>query len=230
MINVRVLGVMVCVVFLGCRLPVQAGMPSAAVAQSQPQWSWEDVWRRLVGRRQEDPPLGSRGGGLCLITPVATGQNPVPVVWRQQPMLVWQGMAGRMEVYDEQTRELMGSRLAPIAANQAPYTGKPLLPGRTYEAQLFITPKSQLVAAKVVFQMMAAAERQTVERQLVALADPALTAEAVVQRRVNFWMEQGLWDEAIAELYSVPQASEALRQMRQQLVTKLCVLPPAQGR
>jgi hypothetical protein len=229
MIDKRVFFVTGCVVLLGCGMPVQAGMPVDAQAQSSQQWSWEDAWRRIVGRRQQDPPLGSRGSGLCLIAPVATGQNPVPVVWRQQPMLVWQGMAGRIEVYDEQTRELMGSRLAAIAANYAPYVGKPLVPGRTYEAQVFVTPKSQFVAAKVVFQMMTAADRQRIEPQLAALADPAATAEERVQRRVNFWMEQGLWEEAIAELYSVVQPSEALRQMRQQLVTKLCVLPPAQG-
>ncbi len=212
MIRIRIFSIVLGIILVG-----SAGQVGAEEMVVSRQWSWDEFWRGIVGRRRQDPPLGSRGGTICLVTPVSTGKVGVPVIWREVPIVVWQGVAGRVEVYDQQTKELMGSRLLPIGRSQVAYLGKPLLPGRVYELRLFATPKAAIPHEQSAFQMMSVAERKTIDRLLDGRS---------VQERAEFWVERENLNEAIAELYQA-EGSPELHEVRQQLQDGLCLDSPS---
>ena len=189
---------------LGWSLPMQ-------VAQAE-QGSWMGIFKQIIGRRKEDPPLGSRGL-VCLVSPVATRQQQVPVLWRKRPIVVWQHRIGRIEVYDHATQELMTRQLAPLFQNDVVYGGKPLLPGRTYDLKVFATAATPSLGAAASFQVMDEAQRRQVDRQLVGLSP---------RERVNFWMARGLWEEAIGEVYATQERSPEWMDIQRQLTAKLC--------
>ena len=212
MIRVRIFSIVLGIILVG-----NTGGVGATEVVANRQWSWDEFWLGIVGRRRQDPPLGSRGGTICLVTPVSTGKVGVPVIWREVPIVVWQGLAGRMEVYDQQTKELMGSRLLPIGRSQVAYVGKPLLPGRTYDLKLLSMSNASIPPEYSTFQMMSVAERKTIDR---------LLDRRSVEERTHFWVERENLNEAIAELYQA-EGSPEVREVRQQLQDGLCLYSPS---
>ncbi|NJR52536.1 MAG: DUF928 domain-containing protein [Leptolyngbyaceae cyanobacterium CSU_1_3] len=193
----------------------------SVMAQSKQRSSWEDVWRRIVGRREQDPPLGSRGSGLCLIAPTLTGQVPLPVLWRSQPLFVWQGDVKRIEVYD-QAQTLMWQQSIPAARQQIEYQGKPLQAGKTYELKLFTMPPSQR-SQRTFFQIMETKQREQINQDLKKLAQkPGLTPIALTLQRADYWSVKGLWEEAIAELYQAKNPSTELQEIQRAIALQTC--------
>ncbi|KAM3100110.1 hypothetical protein ACKFKF_12990 [Phormidesmis sp. 146-12] len=194
------------------------------LAQTHQRSPWEEVWRRIVGRREQDPPLGSRGMGFCFISPVLTRQVPLPVIWREKPLFVWRGTVGRVEVYDQETQELMWSQLTPIAGQHIEYQGKPLQPGKTYELQIFAAPNSEQIQQRIPFQIMEPQQREQISQDLAALEKKAdSTSIALTRQRADYWIANGLWEDAIAEVYQAKPLSTELQQVQQAIALQTCV-------
>jgi hypothetical protein len=209
--SVRMFSVVLIVLLTGMTIGEQAtAHPIGVVARQQ--WSWDDFWQKIVGRRRQDPPLGSRGR-ICVLTPVPTVNVPVPIIWREKPLLVWQGKADRVEVFDRQTEQLMSRRLVRIGHKQMEYTGEPLLPGRVYDVKFFSGTKSTIIEGQTAFKIMSPREQKQIAQRIAGLS---------TEERANFWMEQGLWDEAVAEIYTVVQPSEEILQLRRKFAVDLC--------
>ena len=195
---------------------------TAIVAQFSQQSSWEDIWRRIIGRREQDPPLGSRGN-VCLISPTLTRQVSLPILWRKKPLFVWQGQVGRVEVYDRETQELMWRQLTPVIGQQVEYQGKPLQAGKVYELQTFTAPRSQQAQRQIPFQITAEQQREQIDRDLTELEKRTdSTPISLTMQRADYWMANGLWEEAIAEIYQAKNPSTKLRQLQREITLQTC--------
>lgn len=192
------------------------------VAQSSQRSSWEDIWQRIVGRRKQDPPLGSRGD-ICLISPTLTRQVSLPVLWRKKPLFVWQGQVGRVEVYDKETQTLMWRQLTSVIGKQIEYQGKPLQVGKVYELWTFTAPTSQQAQRQIPFQIMAEKQREQIDQDLIELEKKtgSIPISLTIQR-ADYWIATGLWEEAIAEIYQVKNPSTELRQLQREITLQTC--------
>ncbi|HEY9646201.1 MAG TPA: hypothetical protein V6C88_07525 [Chroococcidiopsis sp.] len=169
-------------------------------------------------------PGGSRPiGAPCLIAP----HYPEMVVWSDRPLFIWQGEAMAIAL------RLPGSA-APFwqksvtGMTQFHYDGAALQPGQIYE-WLVYGPASEQPLMIRVFQVMPDGERQAIAAELDQLT-AQLTAQLTTQEpnetiaiaRVNALIDQGLWADAIQELFSIPQPSAAIAQYQQAITTHLC--------
>jgi Domain of Unknown Function (DUF928) len=224
MANLRLFILLTSVAFFSSCIWVSEPM----LAQANQRSPWEDIWRRIVGRREQDPPLGSRGMSICSVSPVLTRQVPLPVFWREKPLFVWQGKVGRVEVYDQETQEQMWKQLTPIVGQQIEYQGKPLQPGKRYELQIFATSASEQIQQRTPFQVivMQPQQREQISQDLAALEKKAeSTPIALTMQRADYWMTNGLWEDAIAEIYQAKNPSTELQQIQREIALQTCGRP-----
>ena len=194
--------------------------PSWAQTQNPTsQSSWADIWQRIVRRREQEKPRTSRGL-ICPVVPQLVEQR---AIWRDRPIFVWKGEVKTISVYtfsDPQSPMWTPDRLE--KSNSVVYAGKPLKPGTRYIWQV----ERGLELSQVIFQMLDQPARDRVTAKLMQLETKLqqqnATAEARVQQRVQFFLNQNLFLDAIQELYTVPQPSPALKMLQQQIVEMSC--------
>jgi hypothetical protein len=149
------------------------------------------------------------------------------VIWRDRPIFVWKGKVKTVSVYDvadSQQPVWTTDRLE--NNNSVVYAGKPLKPGTRY----IWKGETGSELSQVVFQTLDQAERDRITAQLTQLETQLqqqnATPDAKIQQRVQFFLEQDLFLDAIQEFYTVPQPSAELKELQQKIVDQSCPNQP----
>ena len=144
------------------------------------------------------------------------------VIWRDRPIFVWKGKAETVSVSNFPESKQTGWTQKKLEnVNSVVYSGAPLKPGTRYLWKAAGDKFSQ-----VIFQTLEQPERDRVTAELMRLEtklqQQKITAEAKVQQRVQFFLNQNLFLDAIQELYTVPQPSPELKILQQKIVEMSC--------
>jgi hypothetical protein len=183
------------------------------------QSSWADIWQRIVRRRDQERPRTSRG----LICPVVPQLAERRVIWRDRPIFVWKGKAETVSVSNfPQSKQTGWTQKKLENVNSVVYSGAPLKPGTRYLWKAEGGGKF----SQVIFQTLEQPERDRVTAGLMQLEtklqQQKITAEAKVKQRVQVFLNQNLFLDAIQELYTVPQPSSELKILQQKIVQVSC--------
>ena len=226
--------------------PVLAGQNSqsqpknstASSTTSQPKKSiWQAIWELL--KRRPEPSLASRNS-FCLITPGLL--EPPNTIWSDRPMLIWQGETPQLTIYlydsfdPDRDQQLLWSQTfspqSPVSKfHQLAYTGKALQPGESYDLEIIIPnsdPEQSLSydRQRHTFQVMASRERDRISTELLALenqlATKGINEEEIALEKANYFAKQGLWSDALQQIYSTPNPSDNFISNAREILTHLC--------
>jgi hypothetical protein len=192
---------------------------------------WAAIWKLLTLKREQEPPLASRGP-VCEIAPGLLGEKNV--IWNTRPLFLWQGIVPSLEIYlyspfsPEREQEILWSQTVtaespPGRFQRVAYTGEALQPGQSYDWELVIPPSRR---QRYTFQVMESPERDRIAAELRALeaqlVSVAATAEDIALQRANYFAQRDLWSDALQEIYSVQNPSAAFISHAQEILTHLC--------
>ena len=154
---------------------------------------------------------GSRGDDYAIVPSGGEGMN---IIWRDRPVLIWEGALGQVEILDEDSGELLWSQTVSPDDRYIAYTGAALQPGRLYE---WILGDSFGVSVDlVIFQLMEAVERDRITAELAEL-EASLNAEAaeIALQRANYFANRNLWAEVLQEAILAKDSSAELTELLQ---------------
>lgn len=211
-------------VFLGASiLPLGAAIAAEMETADQP---WQPLLNLLIRQKEDkDPPLISRGPGLCIVEPFKRGLGKAEVVWSDRPLFVWQGQIQKIEVYEQNAKTPLWEQ--PIASTERSksYTGPTLKPGKTYEWHIYQVASERAVAF-ISFRMMEAPDRDRIAQDLQALdtrlKQTKASPEEIAMRRASYFADQELWADVLQQLMSVKDPSPEFALFMQELPGQLC--------
>lgn len=177
--------------------------------------SWQTVLSSIFRRKSEKP---ISRGDLCLITPV--NQKPI---YSNRPLFLWKGNLTKIAVASSENHNPFWEN--PISGEKTfvSYAGNDKLePGKSYEWYGY--RENPVMLAK--FQVMDTQQNQVVSDDLKTLErklqTKGLNKEAIALHKVQYFIDQELWSDALQEAYSVPNPSTELLQILRDLPEVLC--------
>jgi hypothetical protein len=181
--------------------------------------SWQTVLSSIFRRKSEKPisrPV--KNGDLCFITPA--NQKPI---YSNRPLFLWKGNLTKIAVASLNSDNPFWEN--PISGGKTfvSYAGdEKLEPGEWYEWHGY--RENRVILAK--FQVMDAQQNQIVSDDLKTLEKKlqtkGLNKEAIAFHKVQYFIDQELWSDALQEAYSVPNPSTELSQILRDLPENLC--------
>ncbi|MFB2982465.1 hypothetical protein [Microseira sp. BLCC-F43] len=171
---------------------------------------YEDILDQL---REETPNTTRRASSFCLVAPSGTNQG----IWHDRPLFIWQGAAIRIELLGSE--EVLWSKNLTPNDTKAVYDGEPLQAGQRYEWRLYGSDGS---AKDTFFRILPKEERDRITAELNQLQTQGATAEEIALQRANYFAKKRMWADALQEIYSVPNPSDQLNKLGQEITTYLC--------
>lgn len=148
---------------------------------------------------------------------VSSEADSIAVIWRDRPLLIWQGAILQMEISHAKTGELLWNQAVSLEDRCVAYTGKPLQPGQCYEWRLGNRHGDSLTGEVVTFQVLGGEERECIAAALAekeaALQAEEASPEAIALERAAYFAEQGLWTDVLMEAFSVNNPSTDLMKL-----------------
>ena len=198
---------------------------------------WQAIWELF--KRQPEPSLASRDS-ICLITPGLL--ESLNTIWSDRPMLIWQGEVSPTTIYlydsfnpDREQQLLWSQTFTPQSSaskfHHFLYTGESLQPGKSYDLEIIIPnsdPEQSLSydRQRHTFQVMASEERARITTELIALenqlAAKEVSEEEIALKKANYFAQQGLWSDALQQIYSTPNPSADFLTNAQGILSALC--------
>ncbi|MEB3295559.1 MAG: hypothetical protein VKJ24_20590 [Synechococcales bacterium] len=206
------------------------------IAQAQQEGTWVGVYRSLFGGK---PPVPKGSGGsrpirpeaFCSLVPGQWGQEK-PFMLRSRPTWVWRGAVESLQL------EVEGQKIWQQAVNIPPdadgltrmgYSGPPLEPGRRYRL-VIKRPTAVAPVTYANFQMIAPEKRSRLILQQNQMQEAAWRSgkrgTALLQERVSFLTQQGLWLDVAQEILSSTENSAEWQEMKAGIVSETCGKPP----
>jgi hypothetical protein len=200
--------------------------------------NWEDIETVILNRSGlfERPKRsgGSRSGNgentdFCPISPqilVEKDQNnsentdnSTVEIWSNQPLFVWQENNTKntaVVVYSAQDSKKVWDQEVNSEDNFIVYDNQtPLQPGVTYQWHLLrLDSQFQANGAKVSFKIMDAEKRAEISQGLKAIEQQfeGESAEIIALAKANYFIDKGLWSDALQVMFLVDNPSPALQQ------------------
>ncbi len=207
---------------------------------SKPQKSiWQAIWELF--KQRPEPSLASRQAkAICLIAPGLL--EPPNTIWSDRPMFIWQGQVSQLTIYlydsfdpDREQQLLWSQTFTPQSSvskfHHLAYTGEALQPGQSYDLEIVIpnpNPEKSpfYYRQRHTFQVMASRERDRIKTELLALenqlATTGVSEEEIALEKANFFAKQGLWSDALQQIYSTPNPSDNFISNAREILTYLC--------
>jgi hypothetical protein len=201
-----------------------------AIAQAQQEGLWTRVYRSLFGGK---PPVPKGTGGsrptqsdaFCSLVP---GQWEKPVMLRSRPTWVWRGAVESLALEVEgQTIWQQAVKVRPDAhgLTRMDYSGPLLEPGQRYRL-VIKRPSAVAPVMYANFQTILPEERSRLIFQQNQVKEAAWRSgkrgTALVQERVSFLTQQGLWLDAVQEILSSAESSTEWQEMKAGIVHETC--------
>lgn len=190
---------------------------------------WEAIWELL--KRRKEPTLASRQL-ICPITPgLLEDKN---VIWSDRPMFIWQGEVSPLTIYlydsfnPDREQQLLWSQTftpqSPISKfHHLAYTGEALQPGKSYDWEIVISSSRR---DRYTFQVMDLKQRERIKTEILALENQLATTrvseEEIALEKANYFAKQGLWSDALQQIYSTPNPSADFLTNAQGILSALC--------
>ncbi|GET36992.1 hypothetical protein [Microseira wollei] len=178
-----------------------------------------NLYEDILNQLREQNRIGVRGGNLCAIAPPARLMGTGNAIWHDRPLFIWQGAAVRIELLASPSEEVLWSKNLTPNDTTAVYEGEPLPAGQRYEWRLYRSDKDFEV---ILFRILPKEERDRITAELNQLQTQGATAEEIALQQANYFAKKRLWADALQEIYSVPNPSEQLKQLGQEITTYLC--------
>ncbi|BAY24770.1 hypothetical protein NIES2100_45670 [Calothrix sp. NIES-2100] len=187
--------------------------------------SWQDVLNinNLFQRRRKRT---AARGNFCPISPGVQGE--VTQIWSDRPLFIWQG---EIQTIGVRTRGSDTDNLwsqAVEAKQSTTYSGEKLQPGKTYEWTMY---RGENPVMFMSFQLMEAQQSDRITRELQTLETQLQTKgankEAIALAKAKYLAERQLWSDVLQQVYSVPEPSDELKLIRQNISKQLCTAPTA---
>ncbi len=190
---------------------------------------WEAIWELL--KRRKEPTLASRQF-ICPIPPGSLEDKNV--IWSDRPMMIWQGEVSQITInlYDsfdpDREQQLLWSQTVTPQSSASKfhhlaYTGEALQPGKSYDWEIVISSSRR---DRYTFQVMDLKQRDRVTTELLALenqlATKGVSEEEIALEKANYFAKQGLWSDALQQIYSTPNPSADFISNAREIVTYLC--------
>lgn len=201
--------------------------------------SWSDIWDRL---RRKEVPGGSRGDlsqpEVCAVVPgTLSDQDSNEVsslqIWDLNPVFVWQGEWSQLEVFHSRTHEVLLSQVLAPEARHLAYSdvedALSLEPGGSYYWKLSREASGEESATfgETSFRTLDQEKRLALETELANELDSADTPEQALSKRVNFFVEQGLWADVFRELHTADELPAELETLKSDIADHdFCEQPP----
>lgn len=176
----------------------------------------QSVLKKLFGRETQRP---ISRGQYCLLA-----SSEKYTIYHTRPVFVWAVNLQKIAIAHENSDTPFWDTNIGNRQKFAFYGGKEnLQPGKSYELQGFNNNRPEII---VQFKVMNSQERQGITNELNALEQKVKTEGAdkltVAIARVNYFIDKGLWSDAIQELYSVENPPAELSNKLKDLPEKLC--------
>ena len=203
------------------RWPAVLGSAIAALAKAHPAYETllqpnGEVGSTTLGMIVPPPPeppqpIGSRGGEVYAIAPSEIeGLN---VIWRDRPLLIWEGAIAKVKISDAETDDLLWSQEVSPENRWVAFAGEPLQPGRRYEWGL-CDRHGNLLTNPVTFHVLASEQWEGVAVALAkkeaALQAEDARSEAIALERASYFADQQLWADVLMVAFSTANPSTGL--------------------
>lgn len=189
----------------------------------------------LLGRKK-----GTRGSrapelwdiNLCMLTPGKLPDDPQKVrdessrlrgnveIWDYQPLFVWQGEMGGIEVREIRTNKLIWEKSLEPGTNTIVYDGEPLEAGKNYFWRDNTRPLEQL-PGKVSFRPMGEERRSEVTQELADLEREAKaqgkTESEITHGRITYFIENQFWSDALKEIHLISNPSGEVTELTEEI-------------
>ena len=178
-----------------------------------------NLYEDILNQLREENRIGVRGGNICAIAPPARLMGIGSAIWHDRPLFIWQGAAVRIELVASGSEEVLWSKNLTANDTTAVYQGEALQAAQRYEWRLYRSDKDFDI---VLFRILPKQERDRITAQLNQLQTEGDTAEQIALKRANYFAEQRLWADALQEIYAVPNPSDQLKKLGQEITNYLC--------
>ncbi len=201
--------------------------PSGQQRQPEPRELLDNFTGRLFVLERKKKPGGGRGE-VCPIAPQtwvnSNDENatlePVKIL-SSQPLFFWKSNgenAIKIEVFEDSEiiKDPIWKADIPDGQTHILYQGEPLKAGKVYYWRLVaIGPKKQTYFQVLPEQNPIQEELKTRENKLQS---QGASAEEISLKKAHYLAEQGLWSDALRELFSVANPSAELKKSIQQII------------
>lgn len=199
--------------------------PRAETRSQKQSLPWGELFKKIPPREKRDPPAGSRGD-FCPIAPAVPVE--IGVIWSDRPLFLWRGKAGRIEVRQQGSQQVLWSQRITEGQSSVVYGGEALQPD-TYDWVSF--DERAHPQMRVTFQVMAGEERDRMKADLsrleMQLKQEGATTEKIAYARANYFVERQMWADVLREAYAVKHPSEDLTKFILTVPERFCPLARA---
>lgn len=148
---------------------------------------------------------GSRGDDAYAIAP-SQGEG-LNVIWRDRPLLIWDGAIAQVEISDAETGQRLWSQTVEPENRCVAYAGAPLQSGHRYEWKLCNGAGLPIANGVVPFQVLAPEKRDQITAELAdqaaTLKGGGITAEGLALERAHYFARQHLWADLLMEAFAL---------------------------
>lgn len=186
--------------------------------------SWNGIWQQIKRKRMAG---GSRGDNLCFNSPsqlmsVQSQAKSTEEIWHQNPLFAWQleklkavGLKNGNRIYWQQEVKNTQTNIF--------YHGKPLQPGTTYTLVVFNPYETEIQKIQIVDRdkhQKIAADLAEIENRFKS---EGADKEEIAFKKADYFAKRQMWSDALWEIYSIPNPSDELKEILEQLNTNnLC--------
>lgn len=178
-----------------------------------------NLYEDILNQLREQNRIGVRGGNLCAIAPPARLMGINSAIWHDRPLFIWQGAAVRIELLKSSSEEVLWSKNLTPNDTTAVYDGEPLQAGQRYEWRLYLSDRDP---EAILFRILPKEERDRITAELNQLQTQGATPEEIALQRANYFAKNRLWSDALQEIYSVPNPSDQLKKLGEEITAYLC--------
>jgi Domain of Unknown Function (DUF928) len=161
----------------------------------------------------------------CLIAPHSSNI----VILSDRPLFVWQGSIEKIALRFPGDNKVFWEQPV-VGIQQLAYNEEPLQRGQIYEWLVYYSADSKDPERFIRFQVMPLEESQAIASRLTNLDTPTseerLTPQTLTLTRINVLINEGLWADAMQELFTIQSPQGAITQYQHDVTEHLCGLRP----
>lgn len=154
---------------------------------------------------------GSRNGEAYAIAP-RQGKG-LDVIWRDRPLLIWDGAINWVEISDADTGALLWSQEVKPEDRCVAYGGEPLQAGHRYEWKLCNSPGVAIANGVIPFQVLAPEKRDLITAELATIKAAGISPNELALEQAHYFAKQHLWADLLMAAFD-PKNDESLSQAK----------------
>lgn len=181
---------------------------SPVLVRAEPiQQNKSSLVQRIIDSFQRPRRPGRRMGGFCAASPGQLESNDNPesadyIVWSDRPVFVWDRIASRIIVRDDQGEEIWNQSVSPDDRAAIYNSSVQLQPDRVYEWTTLTALQTEPTSDQQFFgfQIMSGEQRDQIANDLRRLSESGGSPEAIALEQANYFIDREMWSDALQSL------------------------------